>query len=116
MPHNYDPSHPQDEVINLFIVPHTHTDPGWLETMETYYDKEVRDILSNVLIEIASDSQKRFTWAESVFLERYFNERHPNDKDGDIQRIIRGLIESGRIELVGGGWVQHDETLSTYRQ
>jgi len=39
----------------LLIVPHAHTDPGWLETMETYYDKEVRDILSNVLIEVASD-------------------------------------------------------------
>ncbi len=50
-----------------------------------------------------------------MFLEKYFNERHPNDKDGDIQKIIRGLIESGRVELVGGGWVQHDETLSTYR-
>ena len=29
---------------------------------------------------------------------------------------MRTIIESGRIELVGGGWIQHDETLSSFRQ
>ena len=52
----------------MYIVPHTHLDPGWLETMETYYDKEVRDIISNILIEMVGDPAKRFTWAEIVFL------------------------------------------------
>lgn len=30
--------------------------------------------------------------------------------------MIRELVEQGRLELVGGGWAQQDETLTTYKQ
>ena len=73
--------------------------------METYYDKEVRDIISNIIIEMASDPVKRFTWAEVVFLQKYYDERHHSDRDREVHNIIKNLVESGRIELVGGGWV-----------
>ena len=37
------------EPINLFLVPHTHLDPGWIETFEEYYVKKVKKILVNVV-------------------------------------------------------------------
>tara|TARA_B110000285_G_C14912658_1_gene508695 strand:+ start:373 stop:540 length:168 start_codon:yes stop_codon:yes gene_type:complete len=37
------------EAIKIYLVPHTHLDPGWQETMEVYYQKRVKIILMNVI-------------------------------------------------------------------
>ena len=33
-----------------------------------------------------------------------------------VKDQLTKLIDNGQIEIVGGGWIQHDETLSTYKQ
>ena len=65
---------PHLKEINIFIVPHSHTDPGWLETLENYYSTQVRDILYNVLNELKADSKKKFSWAEICFLKMFYEE------------------------------------------
>lgn len=82
--------------------------------MQKYYEREVRDILYNVVMELSHDPSKRFTWAETCYLKQFYDEMKSNS-DEMRDRIVE-LVESGQLELVGGGWVQHDETLSTYRQ
>ena len=97
--------------VNIYFVPHSHTDPGWIDTLQKYYDREVRDILYNVFMQLSADPQKRFTWAEICYLKQFYEEM----QDTDMRDIIHEVVESGQMEIVGGGWVQHDETLSTYR-
>ena len=80
-------------------MPHSHTDPGWIETLEHYYNTQVRDILNNVVAELTIDDRKRFVWAETCYLKAYMDE-NPDKRDA----VVR-LVESGRLELVGGGWV-----------
>ncbi len=50
-------------VIHAFIVPHSHCDPGWIETVQTYFDQNVTNILTKTLTLIANDPKKRFIWA-----------------------------------------------------
>lgn len=40
-----------------------------------------------------------------------------NDKDVPMgmKDKLTSLLWEGKIEIVGGGWVQHDETLTTYK-
>ncbi len=59
--------------VTLYLVPHSHTDPGWIETLEHYYEQQVSDILTQVVQELRMDPQKRFTWAETVYLHRYYH-------------------------------------------
>ena len=54
--------------INLFLVPHTHLDPGWIETFEDYYKLKVKAILTNVINELWVQRHKSFTWCETSFL------------------------------------------------
>ena len=32
----------ENKTINLFIVPHSHLDPGWIESIDFYYSKKVK--------------------------------------------------------------------------
>ena len=69
--------------------------------MQKYYEREVRDILYNVFMQLSSDPHKRFTWAEICFLKKFYEEM----KDTDMREIIHEVVESGQMEIVGGGWV-----------
>mmetsp|Transcript_14897 Transcript_14897/g.14483 ORF Transcript_14897/g.14483 Transcript_14897/m.14483 type:complete len:109 (+) Transcript_14897:26-352(+) len=71
-----DPDFLQEDVT-LFIVPHSHTDPGWIFTMEEYYKREVHSILNNVLTQLKSNSKKTFVWAETCFLKMYYEKSTP---------------------------------------
>jgi hypothetical protein len=59
------------EPINMFLVPHTHLDPGWIETFEDYYIKKVKLILINVVQQLMKHDHKRFTWCETSFMHRF---------------------------------------------
>ena len=65
---------------------------------------QVSQILTNVVSALWSSPSRRFIWAESSFLMRWF-EVQP----AATQARFRALVASGRLELVGGGWVQSDE-------
>ena len=69
-----------------------------------YYQSQVSTILTSAVNALWSNPSRRFIWAESSFLMRWFEVQSPS-----MQSRWRALVKSGRIELVGGGWVQNDE-------
>jgi alpha-mannosidase II len=88
--------------IDVYLVPHTHLDPGWIETIEDYYSKKVRSILNNVIFELWKDRNKKFTWCETSFLKMYWNDK---DVPMGMKDKLTSLLWEGKIEIVGGGWV-----------
>ena len=64
--------------IEIYLVPHTHLDPGWIETFEDYYNKKVRVILLNVIKALKTDQNKKYTWCEISYLERFWNDPKVN--------------------------------------
>ena len=96
--------------ITVHLVPHTHTDPGWLDTADGYYKKDVRPILDHTIEALTRDGNRTFVWSETCFFARYYEELKP-----DKRAVVHDLVDSGRLEFSGGGWVQHDEALSTVR-
>ena len=94
--------------ISVHVVPHTHIDPGWLDTYNGYYGRSVRGILNEVTKELELEPNRTFSWSETCYFARWFSEQSARRK-----AFVREAVASGRLEFVGGGWVQHDESLPT---
>ena len=55
------------------VIPHSHCDPGWLSTFETYYNNDVNMILNNVVDVLIGDEggDKTFIWSETSFFNKW---------------------------------------------
>jgi alpha-mannosidase len=89
--------------LEVFLIPHSHNDVGWLLTMDQYYDQRTHFILNNVFDLLTEDPLIKFSWAESAYLSRWLTE-YPEKKEG-----LKQFISEGRLEIIGGGWTQNDE-------
>ena len=66
----------ENKTINLFLVPHSHLDPGWIESIDVYYSKKVKSILNNIVDRLSSKQSKKdnekFTWCETIYLKKWW--------------------------------------------
>lgn len=105
----YDGPEWDEEKLKVFVVPHSHNDPGWIRTVEEYYQERTRHILDTVVASLLKDPRRKFIWEEMSYLERWWRDATPQSKE-DLKR----LVKSGQLEIVGGGWVMNDEANSHY--
>ncbi|MBT9132779.1 MAG: Mannosylglycerate hydrolase [Firmicutes bacterium] len=88
----------------VFIVPYSHWDVDFEKTFDEY-----KITVSNVIIDaidlITKKPSFRFTVNQAIFI-KYFWENYP-----DYQDKFRRYVQEGRIEIVGGKWVQPDLNL-----
>ena len=90
------------EKVQLFLLPHTHADVGWLELPEALARMNVSRILSGVVGNLANDTtnERRFVWDEMYFLNWWWeNTATPAERAG-----FRRLVAEKRIEFVDNGW------------
>lgn len=132
-----------DDILEVFVVPHSHCDPSWKYTFLEYYKGHVQDILQTVTALLWESPLRRFTWADISYLALWMarNGDKPShlsrarrlaafDKTGALsnqtanteskardvatwREAFEELVSAAQMEVVHGGWVQHDEALST---
>ncbi|XP_027074528.2 alpha-mannosidase 2 [Coffea arabica] len=98
-----------NEKLKIFVVPHSHNDPGWRLTVEEYYDRQSRHILDTIVETLSKDSRRKFIWEEMSYLERWWRDASDTKRESFIN-----LVKNGQLEIVGGGWVMNDEANSHY--
>ena len=100
---------PNLEEVKVFIVPFSHVDPGYGNTMEGYYRSRTKGTLDSMVKKLEQYGNLTFQWAETVFLERWWR-----DITNEVKEKVRKFIHRGQLEIVLGGWVMPDEASTHY--
>ncbi|KAG0412896.1 hypothetical protein HPB47_009959 [Ixodes persulcatus] len=95
----------------VFVIPHSHNDPGWLKTFEGYFLSNTAHILNNMVDFLTKNRDFSFLWAEVCFFSRWWRslQNRPHLRDA-----VRRLVHRGQLEMVTGGWVMTDEAAAHY--
>lgn len=76
--------------LTVLIVPHSHVDPGWVETVDEYYTRKVRTILDGMVRKLHLYPDLTFIWAEIVYFSRWWEAQTHL-----IQLQVKELIKEG---------------------
>ncbi|CAI9573349.1 unnamed protein product, partial [Staurois parvus] len=105
----YDEHDWDNEILQVFLVPHSHNDPGWLKTFDDYFRDQTQHILNNMLVKLQEDKGKKFIWSEISYFSKWWD-----GIDNQKREAVKKLIEQKQFEIVTGGWVMADEASAHY--
>uniref|UniRef100_A0AAQ5YG98 Alpha-mannosidase n=1 Tax=Amphiprion ocellaris TaxID=80972 RepID=A0AAQ5YG98_AMPOC len=97
----YDPDEWNSDPLQVFVVPHSHNDPGWIKTFDKYFTDQTQHILNNMVVKLAEDPRRKFIWSEISFFSKWW-------ETADIHKqefCLLSPLQNQRIR----GWVMTDE-------
>lgn len=94
-------------VLNFHVVPYWRLEAS--DTFENLYENWAKPTLSAVVDELSPNSPRRFSFDQVAFVARWWDEQNVSSRTR-----MRRLVDSGRLEPLGGGWVQPDEASCHY--
>lgn len=94
-------------VLNIHMVPYWRLDAS--DTFDNLYENWAKPALSAVVEELSPNSPRRFSFDQVAFMARWWE-----DQNVSSRTRLRRLVDTGRLEPIGGGWVQPDEASCHY--
>jgi alpha-mannosidase II len=96
---------PVSKKLQVIIVPHSHNEPGWLNTFEQHFEQQTNQIIDTIVNSLSKKKSRTFIWSETSFLSRWWLQASRSMRD----KLKRLILETKQLEIVTGGWVMADE-------
>jgi alpha-mannosidase II len=106
----YPTDYDKQKKLHIFVIPHSHNDPGWIMTYEEYFRTRTKNILNTIVTALSADPKRKFIWAETSYLFLWWREATEQQKT-QMKNLI---VNTKQLEIVTGGWVMNDEANSFY--
>ena len=90
----------QSKKLRIFVVPHSHNDPGWLKTVDQYFQEQTNKILTGMINALSENIERKFIWAEISYFSMWWDSTTP-----DMHNKVKTLLANKQFEFVTGGWV-----------
>lgn len=87
--------------LTVFVVPHSHCDPGWIKTFDDYFQSQTKAILTTVVKALQKDPSRKFVWAGTSHFYHSLRLKQLSATHSEILFLLR-YAQKFRI-LNGGG-------------
>lgn len=88
---------PGSNPLKVFILPHSHNDPGWLKTFVHYFDSDTKRILDLIVQKLTEYKEMTFVWTEISFLDLWWQQASEAQ-----QESFKKLVSEGRLDIMTG--------------
>eukprot|EP00750_Incisomonas_marina_P028645 INCI6800.1.p1 GENE.INCI6800.1~~INCI6800.1.p1 ORF type:complete len:1386 (+),score=235.40 INCI6800.1:180-4337(+) len=95
--------------LNIFVLPHSHDDPGWVRTSDQYFDFFVNDIYTTAVEALTADPRRKFQAVEMIYFSKWYDGATPTQ-----QAQAQALVANGQLQFAVGGWAMPDEATTDY--
>lgn len=95
--------------LSVFILPHSHDDPGWVRTADQYFEFFIDPMYTTAVEALSANPERKFQAVEMVYFRKWY-EGTTDRLRAEAQRLVR----NGQIAFAVGGWVMPDEATVDY--
>lgn len=76
--------------LNIFVIPHSFNDPGWINTSDENYVKvfilnivyqNIKYVLKSIIYSLEENENRRFTFSGISFFYKWWYEQNDNIKE-----------------------------------
>ncbi len=95
--------------LNIWVLPHSHMDPGWVRTSDQYFEFFVNDAYTTAVAALTADPARKFQAVEMIYFSKWYDAATPTQR-----AQAQTLVQNGQLQFAVGGWAMPDEATTDY--
>ena len=97
----------------FYILAHSHTDLGWVSTVDKYYDDFVEKMMKSVIDSQYLHPHRKFLIGEVGFFKMWYDELEKNGNTKLLKKV-KAVLETKQLEFANGSISMNDNATASF--